>query len=514
MELVKHEACQEYLKRRLSEGWKCISLEGYNAVLLSPSGMRRELDLRNDVETLRPNGAGDLTEIHVQEPDETFHWDKVDEVTADGNSTMVYPNTYGSLKDLYALPDNSGGGTINKITLHFTVKSKHLNRDQWGLIKSDSTITRTEVKDAFTDFGDNVWGEYTKEWVNNPADSETWEWADINALQIGVELSGHIDTNYTSFCTQVYVEVDYTPVAPTVITQTATYVEDTTAMCRGYITNTGGENCDKRGMVYDLASHGNPGNVAPGASGYADFEEQTDSFGTGSFTRSLTSLSTGRTYYARAYAHNSAGYSYGGEASFLTKPAAPTNVAATDGDHTDKVVVTWTKSTGATGYKVYEGANLLDTLGDVATYDDTDAPAPTITPGNAAATDGLTAYVTLSLSGESANNGAPRTYKVVAFNATGDSDDSSTNAGYRGVGALTYQWQISAADSDADYGNISGGTTEPYNHAVAHTDGRYYRCVENATGATQQISAVDRGWRAPLAVADGDLIGIAVIRKS
>lgn len=311
-------------------------------------------------------------------------------------------------------------------------------------------------------------------------------------------------------------EVDFweAATAPTVTIQAVSSIEDTTATGNGNITDTGNGICDLRGFVWDLASQGAPGNVAPGASGYANDVPEANGFGTGAFTGSLTGLPTGDTIYVRAYVHNSWGYAYSDEVSFLTKPAAPTNVDATDGDHTDKVVITWTKSTGATGYKVYEGENLLDTLGDVATYDDEAAPAPTITAGTGAATDGLTAYVTLSLSGESVNNGASRTYKVIALNATGDSDASGTNAGYRGVGSLTYQWQISAADSDADYGNISGATTEPYNHTVAHTDGRYYKCVENATGATEQISSADRGWRKHLPVTDGDLIGIGIIRKS
>ena len=163
------------------------------------------------------------------------------------------------------------------------------------------------------------------------------------------------------------------------------------------------------------------------------------------------------------------------------------------------MVVTWTKSTGATGYKVYEGRNLLDTVGDVATYDDTAAPAPTITAGSASASDGTSAdYVALSLSGQSANNGSSRTYKVVAFNGAGDSPDSNTDNGYRGVGSLTYQWQRSAADADASYSDISGATTASYNDtgAPANGDGRYYHCVLNATGASQQTSTSDRGYRA------------------
>ncbi|MFC1708973.1 hypothetical protein ACFL2J_02790, partial [Candidatus Omnitrophota bacterium] len=198
---------------------------------------------------------------------------------------------------------------------------------------------------------------------------------------------------------------------------------------------------------------------------------------------------------------------------FTLPPDAPTNVSATDGDHTDKVTITWTKSAGATGYRVYEGSNLLDTLGDVATYDDTNAAAGTITPGSADASDGTsTAHVALSLSGQSANNGNSRTYKVVAFNGVGDSPDSSTDDGYRGVGALTYQWQRSAADSDASYSNISGGTTASYNDtaAPANGDGRYFQCVQDATGATQQISSVNRGYRSTDATDSLKLKGLKI----
>jgi len=179
-------------------------------------------------------------------------------------------------------------------------------------------------------------------------------------------------------------------------------------------------------------------------------------------------------------------------------PSAPTNVSATDGVHTDKVVVTWTKSEDATGYQVYRDGTPLGWLGDVATFDDTGADAPTITPGAASASDGTHAdYVALSLSGQSANNGTIHTYKVKAKNAAGESGYSGTNTGYRGVGSLTYQWQRSAADSDANYSNIEGATTVSYNDTGAPADGsgRYYRCVENATGASQQISSVDRGYR-------------------
>ena len=281
--------------------------------------------------------------------------------------------------------------------------------------------------------------------------------------------------------------------APTVTNSTgASSIEDTTATINGNLTDNGG--ADTTVTIYW-------GNDDAGTTVVNwDYSIDKGVLGEGAFSSNLTELDTGTTYYYRCYAVNSEGSDWADSTeSFLTKPAAPTNVAATDGVHTDKVVITWTKSDGATGYKVYEGENLLDTLGDVATYDDVAAPAPTITAGSAVASDGtFSAYVALSLSGTSVNNGASRTYKVVALNGTGDSDASSTDTGYRGHGALTYQWQRSAADSDADYSNIDGATTAAYNDTGAPEDGsgRYYKCVLNATGCVEQTSAVNRGYRA------------------
>lgn len=105
---------------------------------------------------------------------------------------------------------------------------------------------------------------------------------------------------------------------PTVTTQAASSVKDTTATANGNITAINGENADKQGFVYDTASKSLPGNVAPTSSGYASYTENTGSYGTGAFTVSLTGLSSGIIYYGRAYAHNSAGYSYGGEVTFTT----------------------------------------------------------------------------------------------------------------------------------------------------------------------------------------------------
>lgn len=499
MELVKHETCQQYVARRLSEGWSIVWQKGFHLILASPDGnILRPVDLRNDIETLRPNAAGSATGIPGQFPDSTFHWDKVDEASPDEDDTYVYFTglAFQSLYDVYNIPNHAvGSGTINFIKVYVRCRYSDAAGQARAMIKPAGSTGYICPANNLTD----SYVTYNYQWDTNPYSAAAWTWDDIDALEIGVHLA-FAATPGTARCTQVYIEVDYTPaVAPTVTAQAASSVEATAATSNGNITDNGGEDCDKRGVVYDTSAHADPGNVAPGASGYASYAEDTDGFGEGAFTKAISGLPTGTTIYYRMYAHNSAGYDYSNtEITFLTKPAAPTNVAATDGDHTDKVVITWTKSTGATGYKVYEGVNLLDTLGDVATYDDVAAPAPTITPGTAAASDGTSSvHVVLSLAEESANVGASRTYKVVAFNATGDSVDSDTDTGYRGVGALTYQWQRSAADSDAAYANIAGATTDPYNDtgAPGNGQGRWYLCLLDATGAVQAESTHDRGYR-------------------
>lgn len=300
--------------------------------------------------------------------------------------------------------------------------------------------------------------------------------------------------DYTGTTSDPYLTITYV-IPPTVHSHGSWGIESTTAYIGGGIDSTGGED-----PTVTLYYGDNDGGTTPGSWDNAvSPTSPSQPQGAATFYKYLTGLSSGTKYYWRFKATNSAGTTWSAATeNFTTLPAAPTGVSATDGTYTDKVVVTWTKSTGATGYQVYRDGTGLGWIGDTNVYNDTGATAGTITAGTADATDGDSAsYVTLTLSGESANNGTTHTYKVKAKNATGESADSSTNTGYRGVGSLTYQWQRSAADSDADYSNIIGATTDPYNDTSAPSGGigRYFKCVLSATGATSQTSTSNRGYR-------------------
>ena len=114
------ETCQEYYKRRLSEGWRCIEYDYPHAVLMSPWGHKRKLDLRNDVITLRPHAAGDEENLdHVVGYGAGSHYAAVKEIIADDETSWVGTMNANYLRDLYNL-ENPGvdTGTINKVTVY------------------------------------------------------------------------------------------------------------------------------------------------------------------------------------------------------------------------------------------------------------------------------------------------------------------------------------------------------------------------------------------------------------
>lgn len=165
-----------------------------------------------DVETLRPDAPGDETSIEIQEPDSGAHWEKVDEVIPD-DGTYVESRGYGYQRDLYDLPASAGSGTINKITVFFRCKTDwKTTLHAKASIKSDTTVTDGAEK---TFKNNDVWQSFSQEWAANPAPpgTDAWTWADIDALQIGISLEADSVNSWWTYCTQVYVEIDYTPPA-------------------------------------------------------------------------------------------------------------------------------------------------------------------------------------------------------------------------------------------------------------------------------------------------------------
>jgi len=302
-------------KRLVKKGGKHWLLTGVPVLTLN--AMPEGSIIFDPTETLRPSATGDEENIPSSVPVQD-HYLCIDEATVD-DADYVYHTNEGGYRDLYNLPAHSGSGTINKVTVYF--RCKHSNSTGTPLaraaIKSDSTVTEGDAESLTTS-----WAYYTMEWATNPADSAAWAWADIDALQAGIKLTGVLAGSMGVYCSQVYVVVDYSPGAPTVTTQAVSDITATTATGNGNITATGDGTPTKRGIVYGLESKGDPGAAAP-PGGYDSYEEETGSFGTGAFTRNLTNLAEGETYYVRAYAYSEYGYNYGGQVNFTTSVSAP-----------------------------------------------------------------------------------------------------------------------------------------------------------------------------------------------
>jgi len=162
-------------------------------------------------ETLRPNADGDETEVSEQEPATGAHWDKVDDVTSDDDTTYIATNSYLWEEDLYNIPDHStGSGSINYVKVYAVAKSMqdpaaeniYVQIKTNGL-EDDGTAYMTTQ--SYTTF--------SHQWDTNPQTGQPWTWDEIDALQIGVGLLrpagiGGPATRYTR-CTQVYAEVNY-----------------------------------------------------------------------------------------------------------------------------------------------------------------------------------------------------------------------------------------------------------------------------------------------------------------
>ncbi|GAJ14146.1 unnamed protein product, partial [marine sediment metagenome] len=140
-------------------------------------------------------------------PNSTFHWDKVDEVSPD-SSTYIF-NIGGhpfTDYDLYRLPLHSGSGTINHVKVYVYCKLQ----SQLGFIDIIIKTGGTEYDSPeYIDISTS-WEYYSYQWNTNPKTRGAWTWDQIDALQIGLVLLNQY-VGYEAYCSQVYVEIDYTP---------------------------------------------------------------------------------------------------------------------------------------------------------------------------------------------------------------------------------------------------------------------------------------------------------------
>ena len=127
---------------------------------------------------------------------------------------------------------------------------------------------------------------------------------------------------------------------PTVTTGTISNITANSAVCSGNVTSDGGFPVTAKGICWSTAQY-------PTISG----NHSNSGSGTGTFNSSMSGLTTGTTYYVRAYATNSTGTAYGAQRSFTTGSGLP-SVSTTAPSLSGSTVATGGNVTSDGGFPV------------------------------------------------------------------------------------------------------------------------------------------------------------------
>ena len=200
-----------------------------------------------------------------------------------------------------------------------------------------------------------------------------------------------INSQGTSYGNELSFTTSLNVSSPTVTTSQVTEITETTATGGGNVTADGNATVTERGICWST-SHNPTTNGSHASSGT----------GTGSFTVNITGLTSGTTYYVRAYAINSAGTSYGSEVSFTTL------VTVTPPTVTTSQVTNIGQTTATGGGNVTSDGNATVTERGICWNT---SHNPTTSGSHAAASSGGTGTFTVNMTGLTANT----TYYVRAY---------------------------------------------------------------------------------------------------
>lgn len=263
-----------------------------------------------------------------------FHYAKILDYYRDDDATYIFGNAT-SKRDLLTFDSVSGyAGPINYINAvaymrHVggagdttTVRFVYETIGGTPYYSSDKTISSGSSYVAVSSV-----------WSVNPDTGNAWTWAELEDIYIGLQTR---TVGATMRCTQLFIDINYIPPdPPSVSTSAATTVRMASAVLNGAITNTGNDNPSVRGFDYGLTGS------------YGSEWTESGNFTVASYNANVTSLSKGTQYYFRAKAYNVAGWGYGSQLTFTTKPDPPANLTASSIDQ-DEATITWNKGTGAT----------------------------------------------------------------------------------------------------------------------------------------------------------------------
>ncbi|MFC1916010.1 hypothetical protein ACFLW4_04870 [Chloroflexota bacterium] len=189
-----------------------LKIDG-NSVYFNEQGEAVQGELPTDptTEILRPNSSGSYTQLSRSGSSSNYRC--VDEAVADEDSTYVYAEGGAIELDTYRIDNRSEGtGSINSVTVYARAMAYYDSGECADMRMKIAlrTNSATYYGDMITMIGNAGWDNYSANWTTNPYTGEPWTWPEIDALQIGIKLYDD-GTGYPQ-CTQVYAEVNYTPV--------------------------------------------------------------------------------------------------------------------------------------------------------------------------------------------------------------------------------------------------------------------------------------------------------------
>jgi hypothetical protein len=154
----------------------------------------------------RPTGNGALNELPTQNPATGYHWDKVDEETADDGVTFLQGMYYSgplTKSELFTFSPSVLGGQINYVRVY--------RRAKMSTAASSMSIIRiggTSYVGVYVAGNRSYKTEYD-EWTVDPSTSSQWSWSTIYDLQFGARFYG-VDSLVVNSYTQAWMVVDYT----------------------------------------------------------------------------------------------------------------------------------------------------------------------------------------------------------------------------------------------------------------------------------------------------------------
>ncbi|MFH1687609.1 MAG: carboxypeptidase-like regulatory domain-containing protein, partial [bacterium] len=155
----------------------------------------------NDTLTLRPNGAGVLTNLTLSGCGANYQC--LQEATSDGDASLVIRASSSFATDVYALDDPVGAtGTIQSVTVFCQARMTQLQGEVQLVVYMSGAEYRGATQNLTTSYA-----TYSETWTTDPSGGQ-WTWVDITNLQAGIRLSGQ-NITFPAYCTQVWVEVVY-----------------------------------------------------------------------------------------------------------------------------------------------------------------------------------------------------------------------------------------------------------------------------------------------------------------